>query len=64
MTTELKPTLADHAAGNYRICISMAAELLMAAAQRDLTVLDEKLYLQVFAAPATQHPRRPAAGAR
>jgi type II secretory pathway predicted ATPase ExeA len=64
MTPELRHTLVDHAAGNYRICIGMAAELLMAAAQRDLTVLDEKLYLQVFAAPATQHPRRPAAGAR
>ena len=49
---------------HYRLCIGMAAELLMAAAQRDLTVLDEKLYLQVFATPATQHPRRPAAGGR
>ena len=64
MTPELRHTLVDHAAGNYRICIGMAAELLMAAAQRDLPVLDEKLYLQVFATPATQHPRRTAAGAR
>jgi len=64
MTQELRHTLADHAAGNYRIFISMAAELLMAAAQRDITVLDEKLYLQVFAAPATQPPRRTATGAR
>ena len=64
MTPELRHTLVDHAAGNYRICIGMAAELLMAAAQRDLPVLDEKLYLQVFAAPATPHPRRLAAGAR
>ena len=64
MTPELRHTLVDHAAGNYRLCIGMAAELLMAAAQRDLPVLDEKLYLQVFAAPATQHPRRPAAGGR
>jgi len=64
MTQELRHTLVDHAAGNYRIFISMAAELLMVAAQRDITVLDEKLYLQVFAAPATQPPRRPAAGAR
>ena len=64
MTPELRHTLVDHAAGNYRLCIGMAAELLMAAAQRDLTVLDEKLYLQVFAAPQTQHPRRPAAGGR
>lgn len=64
MTNELCHTLVDHAAGNYRIFISMAAELLMAAAQRDITVLDEKLYLQVFAAPETQHPRRTATGAR
>ena len=41
----------------------MAAELLMAAAQRELTVLDEKLYLQVFAPPEHQRSRR-AAGAR
>ena len=58
MTKELRHTLVDHAAGNYRIFIGMAAELLMAAAQRDITVLDEKLYLQVFAAPDTKTPRR------
>lgn len=63
MTRELRHTLCDHAAGNYRIFISMAAELLMTAAQRELTVLDEKLYLQVFAPPETQRSRR-AAGAR
>jgi len=62
MTQELRHTLCDHAAGNYRIFISMAAELLIAAAQRELTVLDEKLYLQVFAPPETQRSRR--AGAR
>ena len=43
---------------------SIAAELLMAAAQRDITVLDEKLYLQVIAAPETRNPRRTTAGAR
>ena len=63
MTEPLRHTLCDHAAGNYRIFIAMAAELLMWAAQRDITVLDEKLYLQVFAQPQTQRPRR-AAGAR
>ena len=36
----------------------MAAELLMSAAQRDITVLDEKLYLQVFAQPEPQGVRR------
>ena len=41
----------------------MAAELLMTAAQRDITVLDEKRYLQVFAQPQPQGARR-AASAR
>jgi len=41
----------------------MAADLLMAAAQREITVLDEKLYLQVFAQPEPQATRR-ASGAR
>ena len=58
MTPQLRQTLCDHAAGNYRIFSAMAAELLMAAAQRELTVLDEKLYLQVFAPPETQRSRR------
>jgi hypothetical protein len=58
MTKQLRHTLCDHAAGNYRIFIGMAAELLMTAAQREITELDEKLYLQVFAQPETQTPRR------
>ena len=49
MTRELKHTLVDHAAGNYRVFITMAGELLMSAAQQEITTLDEKLYLQVFA---------------
>jgi general secretion pathway protein A len=49
MTTELKATLADHAAGNYRILMNLSDELLAAAADRDLPHLDEKLYLEVFA---------------
>jgi general secretion pathway protein A len=64
MTKELRHTLCDHAAGNYRIFTAMAAELLMSAAQRDLPVLDEKLYLQVFARPQTQPPRRAAGSLR
>ena len=61
MTTALRQTLCDHAAGNYRILTTMAAELLAAAAQRELPQLDEKLYLEVFAQPETQAPRRTAA---
>ena len=63
MTRQLRHTIYDHAAGNYRIFIRMAAELLIAAAQRDITELDEKLYLQVFAQPQPQGARR-AASAR
>jgi type II secretory pathway predicted ATPase ExeA len=63
MTKELRHTLCDHAAGNYRVLTTMAGDLLMTAAQREITVLDEKLYLQVFSAPETQRSRR-TAGAR
>jgi general secretion pathway protein A len=61
MTKELRHTLVDHAAGNYRIFVSMAGELLMSAAQREITTPDEKLYLQVFARPETPTSRRGAA---
>ena len=63
MTAELMNTLCDHAAGNYRILTTMAAELLSAAAQRESDQLDEKLYLEVFAPPrpatAPSAPARP-----
>ena len=62
MTPQLRHTLCDHAAGNYRILTTMAAELLAAAAQRDLPLLDEKLYLEVFAQPTQPAQRRSAAG--
>ena len=62
MTTKLQHTLCDHAAGNYRILTTMAAELLAAAAQHDLPQIDEKLYLEVFAQPETPAPRRAVAG--
>ena len=61
MTPTLRHTLCDHAAGNYRILTTMAAELLAAAAQRELPQLDEKLYLEVFAQPEVSAPRRTAA---
>ncbi len=56
MSTELKSTLADHAAGNYRVLMNMADELLAVAVDRELPKLDEKLYLDVFA-----HAARPKA---
>jgi type II secretory pathway predicted ATPase ExeA len=62
MTVPLRHTLCDHAAGNYRILTTMAAELLAAAAQKDLAQLDEKLYMDVFAPPAKATQRRTAPG--
>jgi general secretion pathway protein A len=53
MTTELKATLADHAACNYRVLMNLGDELLSIAADRDLPRLDEKLFLDVF----NQQPR-------
>jgi type II secretory pathway predicted ATPase ExeA len=41
MTKPLKHTLCDHAAGNYRVLTTLAAELLNAAAERELPQLDE-----------------------
>lgn len=51
LTTELKVTLAEHAAGNYRVLMNIADELFAAAAERDVTRLDEKLYFEVFQTP-------------
>ena len=47
---ELVDTLCEHALGNYRLLLNMAGELLSVAARRELDQLDEKLYLEVFAA--------------
>ena len=67
MTSELRVTLADHAAGNYRVLMNLADELLAVAADREsrlrLARLDEKLFLEVFAAQAPQ-TKSAVAGAR
>jgi type II secretory pathway predicted ATPase ExeA len=64
MTPELVDTLCDHAVGNYRVLTTMAAELLAAAAERESTQLDEKLYLELFTPPENERPRRSARGRR
>ena len=54
MTTELKGTLAEHAAGNYRVLMNLADELLAVAAERELPRLDEKLFFDVYQPPAVK----------
>ncbi len=57
MTTELKTTLAEHAAGNYRVLMNLADELLCEAAERELAQLNEELFLDVFQPPAPKKRR-------
>jgi hypothetical protein len=57
MTPELKSTLVEHAAGNYRVLMNLGDELLATAADRELPRLDEKLYFELFAQP--QRPKPP-----
>ena len=58
MSPELMKTLCDHALGNYRVLTSMAAELLASAAHQEITRLDEKLFLQLFADPPPKVQKR------
>jgi general secretion pathway protein A len=53
MTTELIDTLVDHCAGNYRLLMTMCADLLAYGMAHDIARLDEKCYLEVF------EPRQP-----
>jgi general secretion pathway protein A len=48
MTAELKDTLVDHSAGNYRLLMIMGAELLAYGMAHDVAQLDEKVYLEVY----------------
>jgi type II secretory pathway predicted ATPase ExeA len=48
MTAELVDTLVDHSAGNYRLLMSLAADLLAYGAANELVQLDEKCYLEVY----------------
>jgi general secretion pathway protein A len=61
MTSELIDTLVDHAAGNYRLLMTMSAELLAHGLADEVQQLDEKFYLEVFQPP---RPRARAASKR
>lgn len=57
MTGELAITIAEHAQGNPRALMNIAGELLDAAAQREARHIDEKLFLEMCAAPAAPEPK-------
>ena len=48
MSVPLLQTLCEHAAGNLRLLMNMANDLLAAASRQERDVLDEKLYFEVF----------------
>jgi general secretion pathway protein A len=48
MTAELRDTLVDHCAGNYRLLMTMGGELLAYGLAHEVPQLDEKFYLEVF----------------
>jgi general secretion pathway protein A len=48
LTDELRDTLVDHAAGNYRLLMTMGGELLAYGMTHETAQLDEKAYLEVF----------------
>jgi type II secretory pathway predicted ATPase ExeA len=58
MTAELRDTLVDHAAGNYRLLMTMGGELLAYGMAHEAAQLDEKSYLEVF------QPTRPRPAAK
>jgi len=49
LSPSLIQTLCEHAAGNLRLLMNLANELLVAACQQEREVIDEKLYFELFA---------------
>jgi len=54
MTPALIEALSTHAAGNRRVLMNLAAELLAAGVSRSLSPLDEQLFFEVCGAPAAR----------
>ena len=54
MPPELMDTLVDHSAGNYRLLMTMSAELLAWGVKQESPQLDEKLFLELY------QPKKPA----
>ena len=52
MTDELQSTIAEHSAGNPRIMMALAGEILALAMKKELPVLDESLYFSIYGGPS------------
>ena len=62
MSAELAETLAEHAAGNPRVMMNLAAECLAVGTRKEVTKLDAGLFFELFPAQNSQVAgrRRPA----
>jgi type II secretory pathway predicted ATPase ExeA len=58
MSPALVQTLCEHAAGNLRLLMNLANDLLAAACHQERETLDEKLYFEVFALDPKPAPKR------
>jgi general secretion pathway protein A len=48
MNASVQNALCEHAAGNCRLLVNMANELLALAVNRELPQIDEKLFFEAF----------------
>lgn len=51
MSKELANTLVEHAAGNYRVMMIMADNLLAEGMAKDIDQLNEKLFFEIYSTP-------------
>ena len=58
MTQQLVETLVGHCAGNPRILNAMAGELLDLGARKELSRLDEKLFLEIYSGTSRKGRRK------
>lgn len=64
LTERLQDVIVEHAAGNYRVLMTMAGELLMAACERELPKIDEKLFLELFEERSPKRRKQPRRAAK
>lgn len=48
LSQELQDTLVEHAAGNFRVLMTLCGELLMEACEREQSQIDEKLFFELY----------------
>jgi type II secretory pathway predicted ATPase ExeA len=62
LSQALQETLVEHAAGNYRVLMTLAGELLMIACERDQAQIDEKLFFELHEARSPRRSQRRSRG--